>query len=153
MTLLVGATIIKPIQLNLITPNNNTNDNDNDIKLSNMTLNLHKTKINGSSNHQLNLYDNFTYNKHPFGTSRLIRTTPETIEMENENFETNNGTIKKENDEELKATHRNDELIDTPQQKDIDEAIEYGLKMMNDLHFIKEPSLYEMGKLFFFFRL
>lgn len=55
-------------------------------------------------------------------------------------------TLKYEHSSVLKASHRSDFLIDVPERKEIDEAIEYGLKMMNDLYFVKEPSLYEMGE-------
>lgn len=36
--------------------------------------------------------------------------------------------------------------LDGPEQKEIDEAVEYGLKRMHDLYFVKEPELYRMGK-------
>lgn len=32
-----------------------------------------------------------------------------------------------------------------PRQREIDDAVEYGLKRMHDLYFIKEPRLYKMG--------
>ncbi|KAF2896233.1 hypothetical protein ILUMI_09939 [Ignelater luminosus] len=35
--------------------------------------------------------------------------------------------------------------LDGPEQKEIDEAVEYGLKRMHDLYFVKEPELYRMG--------
>lgn len=132
MALLVGVTIIEPIKLSLTTPNNDINrllstDDDDDVKLSNTTVIADKTKINNaSSSNSSGLETNLNY-KLPFDGS-------------------DSATVRSE---ELNATHRSDSLTDPPQRKDIDEAIEHGLKMMNDLHFVKEPSLYEMGELFF----